>query len=336
MRSSATHRQTVMVTLLLATVVAVGATSLAAGPSGSSLAEVIDQVQPKIVKIYGVGGLRGLEAYQTGLLISPEGHILTVWSYVLDTDYITAVLSDGRKFAAKLLGADPGLEIAVLKIDAGDGQSGTLPHFDLDQSARIDDGSRVLAFSNLFGVATGDEPASVQDGVVSVVTNLSARRGVFETPYHGTAYVIDAITNNVGAAGGALVTRRGQLTAMLGKQLRNALNNTWLNYAIPIEQLRRSVDEIRAGKFVARQQNEPEKKPPHALKLPLLGITLVPDVLERTPPYVDAVRAGSPAAVAGIRPDDLIVLVGDHLVQSCKALLHSSSTSTTRILSSSR
>jgi len=119
-----------------------------------------------------------------------------------------------------------------------------------------------------------------------------------------------------------LVTRRGQLTAMLGKQLRNALNNTWLNYAIPIEQLRRSVDEIRAGKFVARQQNEPEKKPPHALKLPLLGITLVPDVLERTPPYVDAVRAGSPAAVAGIRPDDLIVLVGDHLVQSCKALLH--------------
>jgi len=200
MRSSATHRQTVMVTLLLATVVAVGATSLAAGPSGSSLAEVIDQVQPKIVKIYGVGGLRGLEAYQTGLLISPEGHILTVWSYVLDTDYITAVLSDGRKFAAKLLGADPGLEIAVLKIDAGDGQSGTLPHFDLDQSARIDDGSRVLAFSNLFGVATGDEPASVQDGVVSVVTNLSARRGVFETPLPITSVPLAGLWSRAAAS----------------------------------------------------------------------------------------------------------------------------------------
>ena len=51
-------------------------------------------------------------------MISPEGHILTVWSYVLDTDYITATLADGRKFEAKLLGADPRLEVAVLKIDA--------------------------------------------------------------------------------------------------------------------------------------------------------------------------------------------------------------------------
>ena len=47
---------------------------------------------------------------------------------------------------------------------------------------------------------------------------------------------------------------------------------------------------------------------------------LVPDVLDRTPAYVDQVRPGSPAARAGIRPDDLIVLVGDHLIQSCKAL----------------
>ena len=43
-------------------------------------------------------------------------------------------------------------------------------------------------------------------------------------------------------------------------------------------------------------------------------------MVERTPPYVDRVRPGSPAAKAGIRPDDLIVLLGDRLVQSCKAL----------------
>ena len=75
-------------------------------------------MQPKIVKIYGAGGFRGMEAYQSGMLISPEGHILTVFSHVLDTDYITAVLADGRRFEAKLLGADPRLEVAVLKIDA--------------------------------------------------------------------------------------------------------------------------------------------------------------------------------------------------------------------------
>ena len=47
---------------------------------------------------------------------------------------------------------------------------------------------------------------------------------------------------------------------------------------------------------------------------------LVPDVLERTPPYVDRVLPGSPAEKAGVRPDDLILLLGDRLIQSCKAL----------------
>ena len=56
------------------------------------------------------------------------------------------------------------------------------------------------------------------------------------------------------------------------------------------------------------------------MDLARLGIVLVPDMLERTPAYVDEVRPGSPAARAGLRPDDLVLLVGDHLTQSCKAL----------------
>ena len=93
-----------------------------------SFAAVVRGVQPKIVKIYGAGGFRGLEPYQSGFLISPEGHVLTVWSYVLDTEFITVTLDDGRKFEAKLLGADPRLELALLKIEAAD-----LPYFDLAQ-----------------------------------------------------------------------------------------------------------------------------------------------------------------------------------------------------------
>jgi len=71
----------------------------------------------------------------------------------------------------------------------------------------------------------------------------------------------------------------------------------------------------------------PKKKPQRSLSLASLGIVLVPDVLERTPPYVDRVLPDSPAARAGIRPDDLIVESGKgaepekHLIQSCKALL---------------
>jgi serine protease Do len=280
--------------------------------AATSFAATIDADQPKMVKIYGAGGVRGLEPYQSGFLISDKGHILTVWSYVLDTDYIGVTLNDGRKFEAKLVGADPRLELAVLKIEATE-----LEHFDLATSATAEAGTRVLAFSNLFGVATGDEPDSVQHGVIAVKTRLDARRGVFETPYHGPVYVLDAMTNNPGAAGGALTNQQGDLLAMLGKELRSAANNIWLNYAIPIDQLGASVDQILAGKF-RPGEDKPEAKPEQAVDLGALGLVLVPDVLERTPPYVDLVRAGSPADAAGVKADDLIVFLGDNLVHSCK------------------
>lgn len=280
-----------------------------------SLGETIAQVEPKIVKIYGAGGYRGLESYQSGFLISAQGHILTVFSYVLDTDYITATLNDGSRYDAKLLAADPRLELAVLKIEAKD-----LPHFNLKTAAGAAAGSRVLAFSNLFGVATGDEPASVQHGVISVRTHLNARRGTYETPYKGPVYVIDAMTNNPGAAGGALTDLEGRLLGMLGKELRSSASSTWLNYAVPIEEMRQTIDEILAGKYVRRSPDELDKKPKDAWSAARLGLVLVPDVLDRTPPFVDEVRPGSLAAEAGLEPDDLIVFIGDRLVASCKAV----------------
>ncbi len=81
---------------------------------------------------------------------------------MLDTDYITAVLADGRKFEAKLLGADPRLEVAVLKIDAAG-----LPCFDLAKAAQAEAGAGVLAFSNLFGVADGQRAGERADGARS-------------------------------------------------------------------------------------------------------------------------------------------------------------------------
>ena len=285
-----------------------------AAAADSSLARVIDQAQTKMVKIYGAGGFRGMEGYQSGFLISAEGHVLTALSYVLDTDRITVTLNDGRRYDAKLLGGDPRLEVAVLKIEAAN-----LPHFDLAKAVPLTGGARILAFSNLFNVAMGDEPASVQSGTVSVLTRLEGRRGVFETPYHGPIYVLDVATNNPGASGGA-GDLRGELAGLLGKELRNSLNNTWLNYAVPIDQLRQSVDDIKAGKFISLKDLPPEKKPAHPMDPGLLGINLVPDVLERTPAYVDQVRPGTAAARAGLQPDDLILLVGNHLTQSCKAL----------------
>ena len=274
--------------------------------------EAIRATQAKMVKIHGAGGVRGLEAYQSGFLISDSGYVLTVWSYVLDTDYINATLSDGRKFEAKLVGFDPRLEMAVLKIEATD-----LSYFDLATSVGAEAGTRVLAVSNLFGVATGDEADSVQHGVIAVKTRLDARRGTFETPYHGPVYVLDAMTNNPGAAGGALVNLNGDLLAVLGKELRSTSSNIWLNYAIPIDQLSTSAEQIVAGKFQPAL-DKPQARPDQPADLTTLGLVLVPDVLERTPPYIDVVRAGSPAAAAGLKPDDLIVYLGDSVVHSCK------------------
>lgn len=287
---------------------------LAAAPAAAqtTFSQVIDVVQPKMVKVYGAGGLRGLEAYQSGFLISDTGHVLTVWSYVLDTEYVTVTLDDGRKFEAALLGADPRLELAVLKIDAEG-----LDHFDLGAAVELETGDRVLAFSNLYGVATGDEPASVLHGIVTAQWSLSARRGTFETPYRGPVYVVDAMTNNPGAAGGALTDRQGNLAAVLGKELKNSLNNTWLNYGIPIAEVVEAVQDIRDGKVRPRTEEEEVDKPDQPHTLAELGIYLEPDILPKTPPFVSGVRAGSPAERAGIRSDDLVLFVNDRIVASC-------------------
>ncbi len=281
-----------------------------AGPFAAAIAVA----QPKMVKIYGAGGPAGLEPYQSGFLISAEGHVLTVWSYVLDTDYITATLNDGRKFEAKLVGADPRLEIAVLKIEAAD-----LDHYDPAASAVADTGARVLAFSNLFGVATGDEPDSVQHGVVAAKPRLDARRGAYATPYHGPVYVLDAMTNNPGASGGALTNLRGELLGILGKELRNSQNNIWLNFAVPMDELSVSVNSILSGQGRAVQEKK-STRTDGGLDLARLGLVLVPDVLDRTPPFIDEVRPGSAAAAAGLQADDLVVFLGERLVQSLKAL----------------
>lgn len=281
----------------------------------SSLANVVRESQPKVVKIYGAGGTRGLEHYQSGMLISAEGHVLTVWSYVLDSDEVIVMLNDGRRFVAQLVGSDPRLEIAILKIDATD-----LPYFDLSKAQTLDTGTKVLAFSNLFNVATGDEAASVQHGLVAAIANLSARRGVYATTYRGTVYVLDAVTNNPGAAGGVLTDGRGVISGMLGKELRSSLDNTWLNYAIPISELQQSVADILAGKSRPRTKPEEARRPADPMTLELLGIVLVPDVLPKTPPFIDRVRAGSPAAKAGLRPDDLIVFLNDQPINSGQLL----------------
>jgi serine protease Do len=277
--------------------------------------EGLDRTLAKVVKIFGSGGMGGLEGYGSGFLVSSSGHVVTVWSHLIDSGEVSVVLNDGRRFVAKFLKGDTSRDLAVLKIESPDGD---LPFFDLRESAESSPGTRVLAYSNMFKVATGDEPVSVVHGVISVRTRLSGRRGAYRASYEGPVYVVDSVTNNPGAAGGALTTVDGRLVGMLGRELLNSESNTWVNYAVPISQLRGTIEDIIAGRAL------PPSKPadagqPRFASLDF-GLVLVPDVVYRTPAYVEAVVPGSPSAKAGIRAEDLIVFVNDELVQSNRAL----------------
>jgi len=286
---------------------AIAAAAAALG-SGAIRAEtapqgVIAEAARKVVKLYGAGGLRGLEGYQSGILVSPDGRILTAASTVLDTETIGCVLDDGRRYEARLEGIDPRREIAILRIDAAD-----LPCFGLEPAELVPAGTRIVALSNMFGVAVGDERVTAQRGVVSAVAPLEARRGAAEAAFRGDVYVLDCTTNNPGSAGGALVDSKGRLVGMLGKELRATASGIWLNYALPVGELTRGVAEIAAGTA------GPAPAAAAPLDPRLLGVVLVPDLLDRTPPFIERVEPGSAAERGGLAADDLVIAVGPRSV----------------------
>lgn len=304
--------------LLSIMLLALLASSPTTAAAAADLHQTILRAQSKVVKIFGAGGLRQLEAYQSGILISSEGHVLTALSYVLDTDDLAVILHDGRKWQAEFIGSDPVTELALLKLPVEGEQ---LPHFDIRSVAsqqRARPGDRILALSNLYGIATGDEPVSVLQGVITAIAPLKARRGAYQANYRDQVYVLDAYANNPGAAGGALVDWQGRLLGVLGKELRSEVTGTWLNYALPTKSFVSTVDDLLAGRIDRNRVDSPVPEQSHSTES--LGFSLIPDVLPRTPPYVDSIRRDSPAQQAGLRPDDLLVFVGSEPVDSHRAV----------------
>src|SRR5262245_15781950 len=213
-----------------------------AGPvlGQQSFTETAQEVNKRVVKVYGSGGYRGLPAYGTGILISNKGHILTVANHLLDTQDLRIHLYDGTRYHAKVVVIEPVLDAAIIKLDIpnkDEYEKLDLPYYDVDKAMAAppaQPGDCVLAFSTQFQIATRDEPLSIQRGTIACLTKLHGRRGIFDASYTGEVYVVDAIMNNPGAAGGALTTRKGDLLGIIGKELKNTLSETWINYAVPI------------------------------------------------------------------------------------------------------
>ena len=270
------------------------------------------QVFPKVVKLYGAGGFKNLVNYGTGILISSDGHILTVWNHLLDTEYVTAVLDDGRRLPAKFVGGAGEAGLAILKIEVINA-----PHFSLEKVERRGPGTPILGFSNMFNVAAGDEHVSVIHGVIATVTPLTARRGRFDVPYRGDVYIVDAVMNNSGAAGGAVVSHDGILLGLIGKELRDNRSNLWINYSIPLFDVKETINKLIRGEVIT-EDHASQNPVINSVDTHPLGFRLVPNVVARTPAYIDAIVVDSLAEKAGLLPDDLIVLIDDDLIQSCQ------------------
>ncbi len=294
-----------------------------------SFATVAEEVNKKMVKVFGSGGLKGLASYGTGFMVSPDGYILTANSHILDTQDLRVHTYDGTRYHAKLVCMEPELDVALIKIGDDKDKVEDMPYFDLQEAVRrplLEPGTGVLAFSNQFNIATRNEPMSVQRGVVAAYSRLHGRIGIFEAPYTGFVYVIDAITNNPGAAGGVITTRKGELVGIVGKELRNELTNTWINYAVPISasiEVNQNNKPVRITILDLVEKKEMYKPTPKKEKNEggggYTGIVLVPNVVERTPPYVDGIMTNSPASKAGLKLDDLIVYVDGLPVASISA-----------------
>jgi serine protease Do len=90
-----------------------------------------------------------------------------------------------------------------------------------------------------------------------------------------------------------------------------------LNFAIPCESLAVSVDGIRSGKMAVAAESS-DRKPSEPMTPRLIGMVLVPDIVSRTPPYVDRVVSGSAAEQAGVLADDLVIEINGRLTPGTK------------------
>ena len=271
--------------------------------------------QNVVVKLFGAG-LGSLDSYGTGVLVSAEGHVLTVASHLVSTGFLTAVTADGRRFTAETVATEPSMDAALLKLKTEPADQ--FPCIDLKTAVEPAVGTPVLAWSNMFRVAAGNEPVSVVHGVIAASVSLEAVQGKWKFPLKSHVWLIDAITNNSGAAGGLLTDSNGQPVGLIGREIRHATSGTWVNYAVPLKTLQPAVEAMLKG-----QRLTPAA--PTTIAEPLLsardltgrfGLTLIPAVLERTPAWIDSVVPGTAAAQAGFRRGDLIVLVGDAVITS--------------------
>ena len=243
----------------------------------------------------------------SGVIVSPEGHILTNNHVVEDADDIEVVLTDGRRASAKVIGTDPESDLALLKITMD-----KLPVIVLGQSDTLRVGDIALAIGNPFGVGQ-----TVTSGIVSALGRNQLGINTFENFIQTDAAI------NPGNSGGALVDANGHLIGINTAIYSRSGGNMGIGFAIPVATaLSVMKDLIRDGKVTRGWIGvEPQDLSPELAATFNLPGRVGQEALSGV--VITGVLQNGPAAKAGVRAGDVIVKVNNLPVGNVSELLRS-------------
>ena len=249
------------------------------------------------------GDRSDMQQQQTGLgsgvIVSPDGYVLTNNHVVEGADAIEVVLQDARRTTAQVIGTDPESDLAVLKLTLD-----KLPVMTLGNSDALQVGDQVLAIGNPFGVGQ-----TVTSGIVSALGRNQLGINTIENFIQTDAAI------NPGNSGGALTDINGNLMGINTAIYSRSGGSMGIGFAIPVSTAKQVMESIVKNGQVVRGWIgvEPNELTPELAQT--FGIQSAQGVI------VTGVLNSGPAAEAGIRPGDVITQVAGQPVRTVSELL---------------
>lgn len=219
----------------------------------------------------------------SGVIVSKEGHILTNNHVIAGMSEITVQLTDGRLEPARLIGADPETDIAVLQIKAA-----SLTPLPLGDSDSVRVGQAVFAIGNPFGL---------QESVTQGIISAKGRRTMSDS---NVEYLQTDAAVNQGNSGGPLLNLRGEIIGINTAIYSKTGANIGISFALPSNVARQTLESVlRTGRVVRGYLGVVLQEITKELAEQL-------DIPNRQGAIVYDVDPGSPAEAAGLQPGDII------------------------------
>ncbi|MCC5928976.1 MAG: Do family serine endopeptidase [Cyclobacteriaceae bacterium] len=248
------------------------------------------------------GGSRPSRSFGSGVIITPDGYIVTNNHVIENADEMEVTLNDNRTYKAKLIGNDPNTDLALIKIDEKD-----LQFIRFGDSDVVKVGEWVLAVGNPF-----DLTSTVTAGIVSAkARNINIIRG---REYGIESFIQTDAAVNPGNSGGALVNLKGQLIGINTAIATPTGSYAGYSFAVPVSIVKKVVEDLKEFGVVQRA---------------LLGVGIANvndprlkerEIKELQGVYVMSVNPESAADKAGIKEGDIITEVNNIRVNTVAEL----------------